>query len=134
MSPPQPVYHLLLCRESREPVHETYADRDQLVTALRALRADKRRSDGLSVYIFRGERLLTTTPPFVFLVDGETSTPLFDMPTPGAVCQEGRLLEEAETINSTNADYAAATNQALADDHRRIRELNDEPLTPEEHN
>jgi hypothetical protein len=121
-----------LFREGKEPQHLEFPDLEQLVTALRALRNDKRLAEHTRVYVFRGSRLYTTEPPFVYLIDPEQPpVPLFDQPVPGKVCDGGSLIGE-EKPSGQHTDYELATERALAEDLKHLADQQDEPLETED--
>ena len=126
-----PRYHLVVVQDGQPASHESFATRDELVAELKKLPSSKKLADRIRVWVFCGQRLRTTKPPYPYLVEeGRPPTPLFDVPGPGDDDDEGVLAGEDEAA-PTAKGYAEATAQALKADHEALAvtgEEGEEPL------
>lgn len=128
--PTPPRYHLVVFQDGQEARHDSFVDRADLLTELKKLPSTKKLADRIQVWVFHGHRLRTTRPPYPYLVEeGQSPTPLFDIPGPGEADEDGLLAAEAETAGTAKG-YAEATTLALKADHEALAE-GEEPLDEE---
>lgn len=88
-SPAEEQFHLVVLNPHGESWHEGFPDREELCLRLRELYGND-----CHVFVFAGQRLQITQPPFRYLLAaGEEPYPLFTLPDPAALAvdEEGFL-------------------------------------------
>jgi hypothetical protein len=134
------VYHVVSYRDGVGLLYEGCPDRHALREALIKLKPGEG-GGHVRIWVFAGSRLLTTKPPFPYLIEGgHDPLPLFNPPAPGETDAEGVLT--VDNPDEAAAEYAAATAEAMAGLQADLTELDgaahkapqpgeEEPLAPE---
>ncbi len=107
----QRIYQLVSVTEGSPPRHRLFTARSELIEELKLLR-----SNGLktTAYVFCGERLRVTSPPFSYLMDGDQSFPLFDVPAP-------RLDDDDDNADLVDVDELAKRPRPAGYDELTLR-------------